>query len=107
MPPTIKVSEPFSAPPTPPETGASRNKIFLSLHFLCKIFALSTSIVEQSVINVPGFKFSIILSKTSSTISPLGNIVIIISMSSVISFKSEASFNFLGKSCFTNSSLIS
>ena len=52
-PPHMKVRLAASAPPTPPDTGASRESILASAASLCAVRADATSMVEESTISVP------------------------------------------------------
>src|ERR1700684_4107651 len=52
-PPHMKVSVPPLAPPTPPETGASRVSAPAASPASCALRALSTSMVEQSMTRAP------------------------------------------------------
>ena len=54
LPPTMKVSVAFSAPATPPETGASSTSRPRSPAASFTARAVSTSIVEQSISSAPG-----------------------------------------------------
>ena len=58
LPPTMKVSVPAAAPPTPPDTGASSISRPLASAAAATSRAVSTSIVEQSISSVPGLAFS-------------------------------------------------
>ena len=49
----MKVSVPAVAPPTPPETGASSVSAPAAAPASCAFFALSTSMVEQSMTSAP------------------------------------------------------
>ena len=53
LPPTMKVSVPAVAPPTPPETGASTMSMPAFSASAATWRALSTSMVEQSISSVP------------------------------------------------------
>ncbi len=76
LPPHMKVSVAASAPPTPPETGASSDSIFASLASLCAPRAEPTSMVDESMNTVPGLAaFSMPEPYTSSTCLPAGSMV--------------------------------
>ena len=53
-PPTMKASVAFSAPTTPPDTGASRLRCPAASASACACCASSTAIVEESMKSVPG-----------------------------------------------------
>src|SRR5258705_10045874 len=76
VPPTMKVSVPAAAPPTPPETGASRVTRPFSFSIAWKAAHDSTSFVEQSMTSAPGANGSALAGITASTWRPLGSIVI-------------------------------
>ena len=54
LPPTMKVSVPACAPPTPPDTGASSMARPFGSAAAATARAVSTSMVEQSISSVPG-----------------------------------------------------
>src|SRR5580698_8756155 len=82
VPPTINVSVAALAPPTPPDTGASSVAIPFAAASLCALRALSTSIVEQSMNNVPCRACWTISFHTESTCCPAGSMVTMTSASS-------------------------
>ena len=53
LPPTMKVSVPACAPPTPPDTGASSMARPLAAAAAATARAVSTSMVEESISSVP------------------------------------------------------
>ena len=59
LPPTMKVSVPACAPPTPPETGASIISMSFASAAADTVRAVSTSMVEQSISSVPGLAVAI------------------------------------------------
>mmetsp|Transcript_27913 Transcript_27913/g.90058 ORF Transcript_27913/g.90058 Transcript_27913/m.90058 type:complete len:214 (-) Transcript_27913:279-920(-) len=54
LPPTMNVSVPACAPPTPPDTGASTKLVFLSAATEATLRDTAGSMVEQSINSVPG-----------------------------------------------------
>ena len=58
LPPTMKVSVPAVAPPTPPDTGASSIIRPFASAAAATARAVSTSMVEQSISRVPALAFS-------------------------------------------------
>src|SRR6476469_7230237 len=75
-PPHMKVSVAPLAPPVPPETGASTEARPCFAAIACACLALSTSMVEQSIINVPFAIAGNISVQTETTCLPAGSIVI-------------------------------
>src|SRR6516165_1718943 len=75
LPPTIKVSVPPLAPPTPPETGASRDRAPYSPAISCARRALPTSIVDESITSAPLAISGKTSLQTLITCLPAGNIV--------------------------------
>src|SRR5580692_8574377 len=82
-PPTMKVSVAALAPPTPPDTGASSVAKPLAAASLCARRASSTSMVEQSMNNVPCRACGTTSFQTDSTCSPAGSMVMTMSAFSV------------------------
>src|SRR5215472_46574 len=75
-PPHMKVSVAPLAPPVPPETGASTEATPCFTASACASLALSTSMVEQSMISVPLVMAGTTSFQTESTCLPAGSIVI-------------------------------
>src|SRR3982075_1781845 len=75
-PPHMKVSVAPLAPPVPPDTGASTEATPCFAAIACACFALSTSMVEQSIINAPFATAGNISVQTETTCLPAGSIVI-------------------------------
>ena len=84
-PPTMKVKVPFSAPPMPPETGASRAFNPFSLAMPAAFIALITSTVEQSIKIASGCSSSKMEEYTSKREDPSGSMVIITSLPETVS----------------------
>ena len=78
-PPTINVNVPASAPPTPPDTGASKAPIPIFFDIMATSRELSTSTVEQSSNIDLSFMPFIASAATFLSISPLGSMVMTIS----------------------------
>src|SRR4051812_45563907 len=85
LPPTMKVSVPAFAPPTPPDTGASSAGQPRSWARACALRALSTSMVEQSMASAPGFMAGRMSLQTDSTCLPAGSMVTTASASATAS----------------------
>ena len=77
----MKVSVAPLAPPVPPETGASTDGRPCLAASACACLALSTSIVEQSMINAPFFIAGTTSFHTESTCLPAGSMVMTVSAS--------------------------
>ena len=75
VPPHMKVSVPATAPPVPPETGASSASRPLAPASACTTRALSTSMVEESISSAPSGTAPAISSQTTSTCLPAGSMV--------------------------------
>src|SRR6516162_4567880 len=78
-PPHMKVSVAPLAPPVPPDTGASTEPTPCFAASACACFALSTSMVEQSIIIAPLVMEGTISVHTDSTCLPAGNMVTTVS----------------------------
>ena len=78
-PPAMKVSVAPLAPPVPPETGASTDGRPCAAARPCALRALSTSMVEQSIINAPLDAAGITSLHTATTCLPAGSMVMITS----------------------------
>ncbi len=74
-PPHMKVSVAPLAPPVPPDTGASTESAPCLAATACACLALSTSMVEQSMISVPLLIAGMISFQTDSTCLPAGSMV--------------------------------
>ena len=91
----MKASVAFSAPTTPPETGASTLRWPAASASACASRASSTAIVEESMKSVPGAATASRPSAPSApryasiTCAPLGNIVM--TTASVLSLPADAS----------------
>src|SRR5580700_10133285 len=72
------------APPTPPDTGASRVATPFAAAIPCALRALATSMVEQSMNSVPWRACGAISFHTESTCSPAGSMVTTMSAFSTV-----------------------
>src|SRR6056297_2964672 len=85
LPPTMKVSVPAAAPPTPPETGASRKPTPAASASAATSRAEATSTVEQSSSTAPLVIAGRIPAETERRIAPLGSMVMTTSAPSTAS----------------------